>query len=441
MGHAAGSWVGPRGVVGAARMNHRGPVIEVTLQPGRDRSVRRRHPWLLSGAVARVRDVKQREPAAGEADSAPGEPGDRAGAWASVLSAKGEVVGYGHYSPRSTIRVRLIAFGADDPGEAVIGHLIASAVERRNGHPLLGRTDAVRLVNAEGDGLPGLVVDRYADVVVVRASTVGMHGRIDAIGEALRKATGARAGMERADGHAARREGYAVREGALWGQVPESVEIDEHGRRFAVDVTRGQKTGFYLDQRDARGLVESLASSRRVLDAFSYTGGFAVAAAKGGARSVTLLESSAAAIDAASAHLAPFASDCTIDARRADAFDGLREAAVRGDRFDLLVVDPPPLARRKADVTAASRAYKHLALHAIRCAAPNAHLLIWSCSYHVGPEQLVRVVGEAAADARCGLHVEQHFGAPVDHPVSIHHPEGDYLHGLLLRVGPEGGQP
>lgn len=397
--------------------------------PGRERSVRWRHPWLLSGAIAKV-----------SAPPADGSGADAAGAWAAVRSSAGEIVAYGHYSPRSAIRVRLMSFGPHDPGEALLGHRIEAAVRARTEHPLLAGCNAVRLVNAEGDGLPGLVVDRYADVLVVRASTVGMHRRIEAIVAALRRATAASAGVERADGHAARREGYASREGTLFGEVPEAVVVEERGRRYAVDVVRGQKTGFYLDQRDARDLVERLAAGRRMLDVFAYTGGFAVAAARGGAKAVTLIDSSAPALELAARNLSLSETACPSTLRAGDAFTGLREAASQGERYGLIVVDPPPLARRKGDVAAASRAYKDLVLHAILCAAPEAHALVFSCSHHVGPELLVRIASGAAADAGRGVRIEGRLGAPADHPVSVHHPEGAYLHGLLLRVAGDGAR-
>jgi len=403
-------------------------MLDVTLKPGRDRSVRRRPPWLLSGAIASVVHLD-------------GDSTDEVGAWTVVRSARGEVLGHGHYSPQSTIRVRLLDFGADDPGEAVLVRRIDEALQRRIGHPLLAGTDALRLVNAEGDGLPGLVVDRYADVVVVRASTAGMQRRMPAIAEALRASTGAAAGLERGDGHAARREGFVVRDAPLWGDVPDRIQIDERGRRYQVDVLRGQKTGFYLDQRDARDLVERLAAGRRVLDAFCYTGGFAVAAACGGASHVTLLDSSSSALALAREHVAGTGRDCTVDARGGDAFEALRRAAGEGEQYQLMVLDPPPLARRKGDVPAASRAYKDMLLQAFACASEGAFVLAFSCSHHVGPDLFGKIVAGAAVDARCAVRIEQRFGAPVDHPVCVQHPEGEYLHGLLLRVTGANARP
>jgi 23S rRNA (cytosine1962-C5)-methyltransferase len=390
------------------------PMIDVFLRPDRDRSLRRRHPWLLSGAIERT---------AGDA-----EPG----AWARVVAASGETLGFGHWSPHSQIRVRMLAFGATPPGEALLAERIAAAVARRAGDPLVGDTDAVRLVNAEGDGLPGLVADRYADVVVVRLATAGMHARRDAIADALRAATGAAAALERPDAAAARREGIPVQQGALWGDPPKDpIAIRERARAYRVDAGAGQKTGFYLDQRDARDLVEALAGGRRVLDLFAYTGGFAVAAAHGGASALTLVESSEDAIALAALHLEPWHERLPLRLEHGDAFRFLRHEA---GPFDLIVVDPPPLARRAGDAMRASRAYKDLLLGALRRAAPGAYVLGFSCSHHVGADLFRKIAFGASLDAARPVQVVRELGAPADHPVALDHPEGRYLSGLLLRA-------
>jgi 23S rRNA (cytosine1962-C5)-methyltransferase len=388
---------------------------EVVLHPGRERSPRRRHPWVLSGAVAR-------------------EPGAAvAGELVRVVSADGEVLGYGDYSPRSQIRVRLVAFGKEEPAPDWLRERLQAALARREGDPLLGGTNALRLANAEGDGLPGLVVDRYAEVAVVRASTVAMAARRGEVADLLLR-SGALAVVARDDASAARREGFAPLEGALAGAAPTAaVAILERGRAFEVDVLRGQKTGFYLDQRDGRSLVEVLAPGRRVLDLFAYTGGFGAAAARGGAAAVTLVDASAAALALAQRHVERNRRDPRLEPRVlvGDAFEaarGLRE------RFDLIVVDPPPLARRSADVSRAARAYKDVLLHALRAAEAGAFLLFYRCSHYVSPDLLRKIAFGAALDAGRAVQVAGLLGAPSDHPVSLDHPEGDYLSGLLLRA-------
>jgi 23S rRNA (cytosine1962-C5)-methyltransferase len=387
-------------------------VVDVVLRAGRDRSVRRRHPWLLSGAVERV--LGHETP----------------GALARVLSAEGEPLGFGHLSPHSVIRVRLLGFGKEEPGEESLEALIRAACERRARDPLLAGCDALRLVNAEGDGLPGLVADRYGEVMVAKLGSAGMAARRERIAAVLREASGAGCGFERADPVSARQEGIAPREGALWGEAPAGpVPVCERGRRFQVDVRRGQKTGFYLDQRDARDLVESVAAGRRMLDLFAYSGGFAVAAARGGARSVELVESSAPALALARGHLAENAPAVAAAFHEADVFRFLREGE---ERYELLALDPPPLARRRRDVAHAARAYKDLLLHALRRAEPEALLLAFACSHHVGADLFRKIAFGAACDAGRRLRVLRRLGAPSDHPVSLDHPEGEYLHGLLL---------
>jgi len=423
----------------------------VVLEPGRDRSVRRRHPWVLSGSVARVEDPRARE------------DGDLSGAWARVVSAEGETLGWGHLSPASQIRVRMLSTAKEPPDDDLVSERIAAAVARRREHPLLSDTDAVRLVNAEGDGLPGLVADRYAGVVVMRLASAGMGARRERVAEALREATGAPVGLERAAGAEARREGMAAREGLLWGEAPEPdaevtgsgvpragpgapdpgapaslasplpgpVAIREAGREYLVDVRGGQKTGFYLDQREARSLVERLADGRRVLDLFAYTGGFAAAAARGGAREVTLVETSGSALELARENLARNAPQVPDRPVQADVFRWLRGA--QGE-WDLLIADPPPLARRKADVSRAARAHKDVLLLALRRAAPGAVVLAFSCSHHIGPDLFRKICFGASLDAGRPARVLAELTAPADHPVSLDHPEGRYLSGLVLEL-------
>jgi 23S rRNA (cytosine1962-C5)-methyltransferase len=388
-------------------------MADVVLEPGRERSVRRRHPWVFSGAISRV------------------EGSPEPGAWVRVLSASGETLGHGHYAPASSLRVRLLTHGKDDPGEGLVARRIHAALKRREGDPLLSDTDAVRLVNAEGDSLPGLVADRFADLVVVKFTSAGMAVRRAEIARALREASAASAGFERAD-PASRREGFAAQQGVLWGERPRAdLWIRERSRAYRVDVEHGQKTGFYLDQRDARDLVQSLARGRRVLDLFAYTGGFSVAAALGEAQCVTLVESSAEALELARVNLGTNAHQCNVECVRADAFRWLRGA---GAAFDLVIADPPPLARARRDLARAARAYKDLLLFALRRAAPGALLLAFACSHHVGPDLFRKIAFGAALDAQRGVQVLRSLGAPADHPVSIDHPEGAYLTGLLLRV-------
>jgi 23S rRNA (cytosine1962-C5)-methyltransferase len=387
---------------------------ELVLQPGRDRSVRRRHPWLLSGAVASVGD------------------GAEAGDVVRVLSAEGDVLGCGDYSPRSNIRVRMLWQGKDEPPEALISLRIAAAVARRAANPELEGVEALRLVNAEADELPGLSADRYGDTIVVRFSTAGMSRRRDEVIAALRDATGAARGYERADTSAGRREAVAVRQGLLWGEpVPATLEFAEGKRRYSVDIAQGQQTGFYLGQRDARDLVERLAKGRRVLDLFAYSGGFAVAAAVGGARSVTLVESSADALELARRNLEVNAPDVDTRIEHGNAFEFVRRDSAQ---YDLVTIDPPPLARSRGEVNKAARAYKDVLMSALKRASKGALILAFSSSSHVDAGLYRKIAFGAALDAEREVQVLRTLGPAVDHPASIYHPEGASLTGLLLQA-------
>jgi len=355
-------------------------------------------------------------------------PGD----WVRVVSAQGDALGFGHWSPHSQIRVRMLTLGKEPPPEDWLQARIRAAVSRRENSALLGETDGVRLVNAEADGLPGLVADRYGDQVVVRLTAAGMATRREEVALALREVTGAASGFERADAAALRREGLPAHQGPLWGEAPTgTLPVQERGRRYQVDVVHGQKTGFYLDQRDARDLVQQVARGRRVLDLFAYTGGFSVAAACGGAAAAVLVETSADALALARRNLAENAPDFEARFEARDAFEFVRRD---GERYDLVVIDPPPLARRRSDVPKAARAYKDVLLHGLRRAAPNALVLAFACSHHVSPDLFRKIVFGASLDAGRPVRVLRSLGAPVDHPVSIDHPEGAYLNGLLLET-------
>jgi 23S rRNA (cytosine1962-C5)-methyltransferase len=387
----------------------------VILAPGREASLRRRHPWVLSGAVARVE----------------GEP--VAGASVRVVSSDGETLGFGHYGPASQLRVRLLEFGEETRGEALIEERLHAALATRAGHPLLAGTDALRLVNAEGDGLPGLVVDRFADSIVVRAGSAAWLARRAPLADALRRLTGARVGLERPDAAALRREGVAAEPSTLWGEAPAApIAIEERGRRYLADLASGQKTGFYLDQRDARDLVERLAAGRSVLDLFSYTGGFAVAALRGGAERVVLVDSSRPALALAERNLV--LAGARSEQAQLVAADGFELARSEAHGCELVICDPPPLAKRRADVPRAARAHKDLLLHLLRSAVPGARVLAFSCSHHIGLELFRKIAFGAALDAGREVRVAAELGQPADHRVSLYHPEGRYLTGLLLEV-------
>ncbi|MFQ5514676.1 MAG: class I SAM-dependent rRNA methyltransferase [Myxococcota bacterium] len=373
----------------------------VRLREGRDRPLHQGHPWILSGSVATVEGDPQR-----------GEP-------VRILDACGAELGIGDFDPDSQIRVRVIAFGPHrwDAEEPWLPDRLEAALDWRQDHPALRGCDALRLVNSEGDALPGLIVDRYAEWLAVKPTTPGMERRLPRVAALLEELTGATGAWLR---------GGESEDRALFGEVPaEPLEIHEHGRRYRIDLRHGQKTGFYLDQRGARDRYASLATGRRCLDLFAYTGGFTVAAQLSGARDVVAVESSPAA------HAL-----LTQNAPRAEIVLGDVSEFLRKEErhFDLIALDPPPLARRKRDVPRAARAYKDLLLHTLRRAAPGAYLLAFSCSHHVGPELFRKIAQGAAQDAGTRLQVIETLGAAPDHPVALAHPQGAYLCGLVLRV-------
>ncbi|MCC6766980.1 MAG: class I SAM-dependent rRNA methyltransferase [Deltaproteobacteria bacterium] len=392
--------------------------MRVVLKPGRDFSVRAGHPWVFSGAIARV-----------EGEDAPGRP-------AQVCAADGRVLGWGTWNPATSIAIRMMTRGARPIDAALVHERIGRALALRT---LVADTDAVRLVNGEGDGLPGLVVDRYADFAVCQFLTAGADALRGDVVAALAASAPVRGIFERSEGNVRTAEGLVRRVGSLHGEEPPAeVVIAESGRRHVVDVRGGQKTGFFLDQRPNRDLVGRLAAGRRVLNLFAYSGGFSIAAARGGAVHVASVDSSAAALALAEAawRLNGLADGLGTFVR-ADVFEYLRDDRASGGEVpppDLVVLDPPPFARRRADRERARAGYKDVNLHALRAAAPGALVLTFSCSQHVAVEEWEGAVAAAAMDAGRACQLLARLGPGIDHPQALAHAEGRYLKGLLLRT-------
>ena len=407
---------------------------KVILNFKRDYATAHRHPWIFSGAVKSV-----------EGTPAPGET-------VAVCSAKGDCLGYGSYSPRSQIRVRMLSFRADAAPDAdFVAGLVAAAVGRRAAVWADGRTNAVRVVNAESDGLPGVVADFYNGFVVVQLTSAGAEFWKPTLVEALmRHVPGCRGVFNRSDVDARAREGLRPpradgpadggpdpREvGLLAGEEPpERIEVTEGAIRYLVDVRRGHKTGFYLDQRDARAAVGALARGADVLNCFSYTGGFGLAACAGGAKSVTHLDVSADALARARENTALNPSSAVCDFVEADVFKQLRLYRDQARSFDLIVLDPPKFADTKAGLMRALRGYKDINLLAMKLLRPNGLLATFSCSGAVTPDLFDKVCAEAAFDAKRDFQIAARTRqAAGDHPVGLNFPEGLYLKGLLLRA-------
>ncbi len=393
------------------------PASVLRLKAGRERSLAHRHPWIFSGAI----------------ESVDGNPST--GATVEVVDSRGTFLARAAYSPSSQIRARVWSFDADTAiDDAFIDRLMARACSARR-DMLDDAHTACRLVHGEADGLPGVIADRYDDVVVLQLLAAGAERFRDAIGAALMAATHARCLYERSDAEVRALEGLPRRVGVIDGALPEEVVIREAGLHYVVDVVAGQKTGFYLDQRDNRAHIGVQAHGRRVLNAFCYTGGFTLAALAGGAASVLSIDSSAAALEVARSNLA---RNVTLDARRctwleADVFTELRALRNRGAWFDLIVLDPPKFAPTAAHVARAARAYKDINLLALKLLAPGGLLATFSCSGAIEASLFRKIVAGAAVDANADAAVIAQFGASADHPVALTFPEGDYLKGLLVR--------
>lgn len=387
------------------------------LQPGRERSLLLRHPWIFSGAIDAV-----------DGDPAPG-------ATVTVTAAGGEALALAAWSPASQIRARVWTF---DPGATIDAAFFAAAVHRA-AHaraPLLDAGhSAARLVHGESDGLPGVIADRYGDVVVVQLLAAGAEAWREAIVDALATLPGVTCIVERSDADVRALEGLPSRSGVVLGTLPRPLTIVEDGLVFAVDPLAGQKTGFYLDQRDNRALVRSLAAGRRVLDAFCHSGGFTLAALAGGASDVLSIDSSAEAVAQGRANLAcnPALASGRATWVTADAFADLRRLRNAGATFDLVVLDPPKFAPTAAHAPAAARAYKDINLLALKMLAPGGLLATFSCSGGMPAELFQKVVAGAALDAGCDGQILRRLGPAVDHPVALTFPEGHYLKGLLVR--------
>ena len=390
--------------------------LTLILKPGREKSMLRRHPWVFSGAIDRVAG----RPAAGDT--------------VAIRAANGAFLAWAAHSPRSQIRARVWSW---DEGasidEGFIRARVAGAIARRKA--LTNATDALRLVHGEADELPGVVCDHYADLAVFQFSSAGADRWREPIVDAVIAETGSRTAYERSDLEVRQLEGLPPRSGALRGELAAAgVEIVEHGLRYGVDVARGQKTGFYLDQRANRDRVRALAAGGDVLDCFCYTGGFTLNALAGGARSVLSVDSSGAALALAreNARRNGFAG-ARADWLDADVFTALRGLRDAGRRFDLIVLDPPKFAPTAAHAPKAARAYKDINRLAFKLARPGGLLVTFSCSGGVSPELFQKIVAGAAADAGAATQMLERLQADADHPVLLSFPEGEYLKGLVLR--------
>jgi len=386
----------------------------IALKPGREKSLLRRHPWIFSGAIDRV-----------DGDPQSGETVD-------VFSARGDFLARAAYSPHSQIRARVWTF-ADEPVNAdFFRDRIQSAYVARRTLNAERSTDAYRLIYAESDGLPGLIVDRYADTLVMQCLTAGAERWRDTFTAILPKITSLQNIYERSDADVRELEGLPSRVGPLRGTPPDRQTITEYVSRFIVDIAHGHKTGFYLDQRENRQRVRQLAEGREVLDCFCYTGGFTVNALAGGAKSALSVDTSAEALALARGNVA--LNDLPaekVDFLEGDVFQVLRKFRDEGRTFDMIILDPPKFAPTAAQVKKAARGYKDINLLAFKLLRPGGLLITFSCSGGVDAALFQKIVASAALDAGAEAQIIDHLSQGSDHPVALTFPEGVYLKGLI----------
>ena len=387
----------------------------IRLREAKERSLLRRHPWVFEGSVAK-----------GRAD---------AGETVRVEAADGRFLGWGAYSPQSAIRVRVWSFDeAERIDPAFFERRIHRAVQLRA--RIAPASNGVRLIHGEADGLPGLIVDRYADTLCAQFLSAGVERWKAAIADTLLAATGLHRLYERSDTSTRELEGLGEATGWLRGTGPGEVEIQEHDWRFTVDLVQGHKTGFYIDQRDNRRVfAETLRrfGYRRVLNCFSYTGGFSVAALSAGASEVVSVDSSAPALERARQHVILNGHDpARHQALEGDVNASLRGFAEAGRRFDAIVLDPPKFAPTVAHAERAARAYKDINRLALKLLEPGGALFTFSCSGGISADLFHKIVAGAGIDAGVDGIFYARLAAAPDHPMTVVFPEGEYLKGLVL---------
>lgn len=384
---------------------------QLILKSGRDKSIRNRHPWIFSGGV------KQK-------------PNAHEGAIVAVHNNKGELLGYGHYAPKATLICRMFAFGNEERkiGAEFWRGKLENALRYRTQSLQLGDTTGYRLLHAEGDGLPGVVLDLYGDAASLQLRTAGALGLLPHIREFLEKE------LEVKHLYVQTNKKQQDEKTGWWEMGgAESRVFLEHGMQFTVDIEGGQKTGFFLDQRDNRQLLRKYAGGRSVLNAFSYSGAFSVAALKGGAKLVHSVDISASAVDQANQNVAlNFADTGNHEGIKADCFKFLK--GMESGLYDLVVLDPPAFTKHISTVDRAARGYKEINLKAIQKIASGGLLFTFSCSQHISKNLFRKIVFGAAADAGREVRVVCQMEQAPDHPTSIYHPEGEYLKGLMLYV-------
>ena len=389
--------------------------MNVVLKPGREKSLLRRHPWIFSGAIQQA------------------DPNIVPGSTVDLLSSDKQFLARASYSPHSQIRARVWTFEDEVVDIDFFHKRIQTAIEMRRRLNVESQSNAYRLIYAESDYLPGLIVDRYGDILVLQSLTAGSEYWKETFADLLIEETGLSTIYERSDADVRELEGLEPKVGPLRGNHPQlPITINEHDLQFKVNLAQGHKTGFYLDQRANRLRVRELAKDRDVLDCFCYTGGFTVNALAGGAKSVLSVDSSQAALGLCKENIVlndlPATRHSSLDG---DVFQVLRKFRDENRSFDMIILDPPKFAPTSAHADKATRAYKDINLLAFKLLRPNGILVTFSCSGGVDSALFQKIVAGAALDAGVEAQIIRHLSQASDHPVSLHFPEGAYLKGLV----------
>jgi 23S rRNA (cytosine1962-C5)-methyltransferase len=390
----------------------------IMLKAGREKSLQRRHPWIFSGAVECIDGA----PASG--DTLP------------VRDAAGNFLAWAAYNADSQITARVWSWHEIDViDKAFFRSRIANALAARRDLGLERNSSGMRIIHGESDGLPGFIVDQYGDVLVMQLGSAGPEHWRDTFADILQELCAPACIYERSDSDGRELEGLPKRCGSVRGALPETVEVIENGLRFAVDVAEGQKTGYYLDQRDNRALTGALAQDKDVLNCFCYTGGFSLYALRGGAASVLSIDASEGALDLAKHNVELNGLDAAkAEWQCADVFEALRKLRDQNRKFDLIVLDPPKFAPTAAFAEKASRAYKDINLLGFKLLRPGGLLFTYSCSGGISDDLFQKIIAGAALDAGVDAQIVKKLHAAPDHPVLLSFPEGAYLKGLVLRV-------
>ncbi|AKA36943.1 23S rRNA (cytosine(1962)-C(5))-methyltransferase [Yersinia ruckeri] len=389
------------------------------LAKGREKSLIRRHPWVFSGAVERI-----------EGKPLPGETID-------IMDSQGKWLARGAYSPESQLRARVWTFMQDESiDNAFFIRRLQRAQSWRDWIAQRDGLDSYRLIAGESDGLPGVTIDRFQNFFVLQLLSAGAEYHREALVAALQHCYPDCSIYDRSDVSVRKKEGMELTQGPILGDIPPALlPIQEHGMKLLVDIQQGHKTGFYLDQRDSRLAARNYAKGRRVLNCFSYTGAFAVAALMGGCEQVISVDTSQAALDIAKQNVELNQLDLSkAEFIRDDVFQLLRHYRTQGEKFDMIIMDPPKFVENKNQLASACRGYKDINMLALQLLRPGGILLSFSCSGLMPNDLFQKILADAALDASCDIQFVEQFRQAADHPVIATYPEGLYLKGFACRV-------